>query len=94
VSTRTRPHEERGALAAQDPAPASFRTLDGPVEEPLRDVVEASLLIPRRVAQQPRAHHRRQRQRDRGEMRIVIPRVSANSRNRRPTTSPMNKQRK
>ena len=52
--------------------------------------IEAALLGLGRVLEQPRAHHRRQRQRNHRRNQDRHASVTANSRNSRPTMSPMN----
>ena len=83
---------ERGDLLAQDPLQRAAVGRDDALEGVLRDAVEASSAPPPGVCRSRRAHIMGVRVSETtAEMRMVIPRVMANSRNSRPTTSPMNR---
>ena len=59
-------HHQRGGLVTQHPAQRRPVERDRPVEHLLGPAVERTLLLFRRVAKQPRAHHRREGQRHHG----------------------------
>jgi len=81
---------ERESLMFEHPPQQRAITGNHILDEPgrSRDRIVPAFLG--RVVQQLRAHHRREGERHHAEMRIETASVMANSRNRRPTTSPMN----
>ena len=63
---RPNSHHQRGGLVTQHPSQRFPVALNGPVEQVLGPAVERALLLFRGAPQQPRAHHRRERQRHHG----------------------------